>query len=77
MTSINGISRTISGSNLLTVNQVAFRLSISKSKVYELLKNGSIQSVTMGRSKRVKPADLERYEEMCKTPEVDIVKSLG
>ncbi len=77
MKSLIDETKNYSPTKFLTVNEVAFQLSISKSKVYELLKNGSIQAVTMGRSKRVKPADLDRYVEMCKTAEVEFVKSLG
>ena len=65
---MKSINNTVSSIKLLTVNEVAFHLSISKSKVYELLKNGSILVVKIGRSKRIYPADLDRYIEKCKAP---------
>ena len=41
---------------LLTVSEAADRLSLGRSKVYELMAAGHLRSVTIGRSRRV-PAD--------------------
>jgi excisionase family DNA binding protein len=41
---------------LFTVSDAADRLSLSRSKVYELLAQGTLRSVTVGRSRRI-PAD--------------------
>ena len=77
MKSINSLQITSSANKLMTVNEVAFQLSISKSKVYELLKSGSIQAVMIGRSRRVFPADLDRYIEKCKKSLADSDKLIG
>ena len=47
--------------SLLKVAEVAQILNISESHVYRLIKNGELLSVRMGRSIRVKPADLDEY----------------
>ncbi len=62
---------------LLTINEVAFQLALSKSKVYELLNNGSIQAIKIGRSKRVSLLDLDRFIEKCKTSEIDFHNAKG
>ena len=41
---------------LLTPKMVAARLSVAESTVYQLLTNGTIESVTIGRARRI-PAD--------------------
>lgn len=41
---------------LLTVEQAALRLSISRTKMFQLIKYGEVRSVRIGRSRRV-PAD--------------------
>ena len=46
---------------LLTAGDVASRLNISKSKAYQLLQREEVLCVRMGRSTRVRPADLETY----------------
>ncbi len=60
-------TKNIPPTKLLTVNEVAFQLSISKSKVYELLNKGSILAIRMEGSLRVKPSDLDQFIEMCRT----------
>jgi len=52
---------------LLTVKEVAFKLSISQSKVYLLLGIGEIPAIQIGRSKRIDPADLASFIERCKS----------
>jgi len=46
---------------LLTAGDVASRLNISKAKAYQLLQRGEIPCIRMGRTTRVRPADLEAY----------------
>lgn len=46
---------------LLTPKEVAARLSISLSKVYQLLMDGSIPVVGIGKSRRVDPLDLVEF----------------
>ena len=48
---------------LLTVEQAAERLAISRSCLYQLLRRGTVPSVTIGRARRVAITDLERYVE--------------
>ena len=47
--------------SLLKVAEVAQILNVSDSHVYRLIKSGELPSVRMGRSLRVKPADLDEY----------------
>lgn len=46
---------------LLNVREVARVLSISRTSVYDLLAKGQIESVRIGRSRRVLADDLERF----------------
>jgi len=46
---------------LFTVIEVAHILSLSRTKVYELLYAGAIPSVKIGASRRVRRADLENF----------------
>lgn len=46
---------------LLTVPEAGAALSISRSKVYELLESGSIPSVYIGRSRRIRVSDVEDF----------------
>ncbi|MFC7501524.1 helix-turn-helix transcriptional regulator [Nocardioides sp. CPCC 206347] len=46
---------------LYRVPEVAAYLSISRSKVYELLKSGELPSVHIDRTRRVRKSDLEGY----------------
>jgi len=48
---------------LYRVTEVAAYLSVSRSKVYELLKSGELQSVHIDRSRLVRRSDLEAYVE--------------
>jgi excisionase family DNA binding protein len=48
---------------LLTVAEVSARLKLSRSFVYGLLQSGTISSVRIGRSRRVRPQDLETFIE--------------
>jgi excisionase family DNA binding protein len=46
---------------LLRPEEVAELLNIGRSKVYELLRDGTIESVRIGTCRRVTRAALERY----------------
>ena len=46
---------------LLTANQVAKFLNISRAAAYNLMKRGQLPSVRFGRSVRVIPGDLEQF----------------
>jgi len=48
---------------LYRVTEVAAYLSVSRSKVYELLKSGELQSVRIDRSRLIRRSDLEAYVE--------------
>jgi len=47
--------------NLMTVNEVAEYLRVSKMTVYRLIEKNEIQSVRVGRSLRVAEDAVERY----------------
>ncbi|NJD57920.1 MAG: hypothetical protein C3F13_09570 [Anaerolineales bacterium] len=46
---------------LLNVHQVAIRLNISRSHTYALMQTGTLKTVHLGRSVRVRPEDLEEF----------------
>jgi len=46
---------------LLTVSEAAARLRIGRTTMYELISTGAVESVTVGRLRRVRPVDLEIY----------------
>ena len=46
---------------LLTVNQAASRLGIGRSFLYELVMRGEIQSVKLGRARRIPVAALAQF----------------
>ncbi|HEY4684819.1 MAG TPA: helix-turn-helix domain-containing protein [Dehalococcoidia bacterium] len=48
---------------LLTVDEVAERLGLGRTKVYELLGRGEIASVRIGTARRVPASALEAYVE--------------
>ena len=47
--------------SLLTASQVAKRLNVSRSHVYNLMNMGEIPTVCIGGSRRVRPEDLEWF----------------
>lgn len=51
---------------LLTVKEVAARLTISESSVYRLLKAGDLPSIKIGGALRFDEQDVEAYIERCK-----------
>lgn len=46
---------------LLIASEVAFILHISRSRAYGLMACGAIRNIHIGRSRRVRPIDLEQY----------------
>ena len=46
---------------LLKINEVAFRLGISRSFAYNLVMSGVLPVIKIGRSRRVRPVDLEQF----------------
>ena len=46
---------------LLTISEATHVLAISRSKLYELLNSGHLQSVHIGRSRRIRMTDLEEF----------------
>ncbi|MET8698266.1 helix-turn-helix domain-containing protein [Kitasatospora sp. NPDC004723] len=48
---------------LLTAEEVAEMLRIGRSTVYLLLANKELTSIKIGRSRRIRPADVEAYIE--------------
>jgi excisionase family DNA binding protein len=46
---------------LLTVEQVAEQLGIGRTTVYRLLKDGQIESVTVGRLRRIPQTEVDAY----------------
>lgn len=48
---------------LLTASEVAYRLHLSRSHTYSLMQSGSIPTIHIGKSRRVRLQDLKRYIE--------------
>ena len=46
---------------LLSVDEAARRLSVGRSHLYDLLLRGQIESIKLGRSRRIPVAALERF----------------
>ena len=46
---------------LLKADDVAKKLNVSRAKVYQLMRDGDIPSVRVGKSRRVITADLQNY----------------
>ena len=51
----------LSGSNFLTVAEVAARMRVSKMTVYRLVHGGDLPAVRVGRSFRVLEKDVDEY----------------
>ncbi len=49
------------GRRLLRIEDVARQLAVSRSMAWKLVTYGQLRSVRIGRSVRVRPADLEAY----------------
>jgi excisionase family DNA binding protein len=48
---------------LYKVEDAAALLSVSKTRIYELIRSGQLESVTVGRSRRVPSLAVDRYVE--------------
>lgn len=48
---------------LITVDEAARRLEISKSMVYKLIRQGRLKTVKVGANRRIKPEALAEYVE--------------
>lgn len=55
--------QTVTTGGMLKVKEVAKHLSLSVSKTYQLIASGELQSVAIGRSRRVPRAALEKFEQ--------------
>jgi excisionase family DNA binding protein len=53
---------------LLTPEEAASVLSIGRTTIYALMKNGDLRSVHIGRSCRISRAELERYVQHLQAP---------
>ena len=53
--------------NLLTTEEVAEKLKVSKYTVYEMIKRGKIQALRIGRVYRITENDLDEYLKSCLT----------
>jgi excisionase family DNA binding protein len=49
------------GGRLLRIEQIADRLSVSRSMAWKIIDLGLLRSVRIGRAVRVRPQDLEAY----------------
>jgi excisionase family DNA binding protein len=58
---------TIAAAVLLTVEEAAQRLSIGRTTMYSLVSAGAIESVTIGRLRRVPSESLEKYVSTLRT----------
>ena len=61
---------------LLRVTEAAERLSLSRSRAYELIASGELPSVRIGRSLRVPVAALDAWVESLSGPLTDLVSIL-
>ncbi len=61
-------SATASGGQvrLVTIPAAAQLLGVSRSKLYELLGEGALPTVRIGRSRRIAIADLEAFVQRCR-----------
>jgi excisionase family DNA binding protein len=55
------MTQSSSGSELLTLQEAAARLRVSKNTVYKLCRRGQIPSCKVGRQWRIRAADLDRW----------------
>ena len=57
----NPIDAVDDGGRLLRIEQIADRLSVSRSMAWKIIDLGHLRSVRIGRAVRVRPQDLEDY----------------
>lgn len=58
---LDSVASPSAGPHLLTLEAVMQRLSVSRTKVYELLASGDLRSVRVGRRRLVSEAQLAQY----------------
>jgi excisionase family DNA binding protein len=58
---LSELDRKLTGQLLVTPEQAATSLAIGRTKVYELLRNGELESVRIGSSRRIPWEALEDY----------------
>lgn len=46
---------------LISTEEAARTLGIGRTRMYELLRTGEVPSIKLGRSRRIRPEDLEEY----------------
>ena len=46
---------------LLSLEDAAAVLNVGRTTIYRLVREGSLATVTIGRTRRVRPADLDRF----------------
>jgi excisionase family DNA binding protein len=63
----SGENRSAAPALLLTPEQAARSLAICRTKVYELLRNGELESVQIGASRRIPAAALTEYVDRLRT----------
>jgi excisionase family DNA binding protein len=60
-TELSDLDRKLTGQFLVTPEQAATSLALGRTKVYELLRNGELESVCIGSSRRIPREALEEY----------------
>jgi excisionase family DNA binding protein len=55
------VNPTLLGDRLLTVSDVASRMQIGRTRIYELLAGGDLPSVRLGRARRIRESDLAEF----------------
>ena len=58
---LNSVKEKQMDNHLLRIDEVSVILGISRSFAYQLASRGQLRAVKLGRSVRVRPADLERF----------------
>jgi excisionase family DNA binding protein len=57
---------------LLTIEDAAQRLAMGRSRVYELMKSGELESVHIGRSRRIPVEALRSFVDKLRTSQVKV-----
>ncbi|MPY99445.1 MAG: helix-turn-helix domain-containing protein [Actinophytocola sp.] len=68
---MGGTSMTEYPRTLLTVEETAERLSIGRTTVFALLKSGELESVQLGRLRRIPAKAVEAYVERLRTGQTE------
>lgn len=51
----------VTGARLLTIDQAARALALSRSTLYRLVRSGDLRTVRIAGKHRIRPRDLDRY----------------